>query len=187
MNIRRMRVVAATLGGIVLVAAIAALPAARQGPPNPRDVVSAAAFASLDPARRGSNFQIALVVKIRDGYHINAREKSEDYLIATDLQASAPAGFKPGEVSYPKGQLHTFSFSKTPLNVYEGQIVLRMPVTALPDAPLGAQHIPLKLRYQACSNELCLPPVKIDADATVNVAAAGASRPAHPELFPSQR
>jgi hypothetical protein len=188
MRIGSLDFMAAISSRAALFAAIAAVGWAQQGPPNPRDVVSASAFASFDPVGRGSAFQIAVVLKIRQGYHINAREKSEDYLIATDLQATAPTGFKTGEVSYPKGELHTFSFSKTPLNVYEDKIVLRLQATALPDAPTGTQHVPLKLRYQACSNELCLPPVRIDVDAAVNVAAsAGDSRPAHPELFSSPR
>jgi thiol:disulfide interchange protein DsbD len=152
--------------------------------PSGRDVLSPSVFASLDPVARGGVFQIAVVLKIREGFHINAREKSADYLIATDLRSVAPAGFKTGEVTYPKGELHTFSFSKKPLNVYEGKVVLRADVTALPDAPLGAQHIPLKLRYQACSNEVCLPPVTLDVDVPVNVASSATSaRPAHPELF----
>jgi hypothetical protein len=183
-----MKLIASIFVSVLLLAVLSALPSAPQDVPNPRDVVATSAFASLDPVGRGSAFQIAVVLRIRTGYHINAREKSEDYLIATDLQGNSPAGFKAGEVSYPKGQLHTFSFSKTPLNVYEGTVTLRLPVTALPEAPLGEQHIPLKLRYQACSNDLCLPPVRVDVDAKLNVAAsANASRPAHPELFPSSR
>ncbi|MGH9743248.1 MAG: protein-disulfide reductase DsbD domain-containing protein, partial [Candidatus Acidiferrum sp.] len=88
---------------------------------------------------------------------------------------------------YPKGALHTFAFSKTPLNVYEGTITLRLPVTALPSALLGAQKIPLKLRYQACSMEICLPPVTLSLDAAFHVAAsASAARHAHPELFPPE-
>lgn len=163
---------------------LAALPSAPQQVPSPSDVVSPKTFASLDPAGRGSQFQIAVVAKIRPGFHINAREKSEDYLIATDLQAAVPAGFQAGEVSYPKGSLHTFTFSKKPLNVYEDTITLRMPVTALANAPLGMQHIPLKLKYQACSTEICLPPVTLKLDATVNVAAsASEAKPAHPEVF----
>lgn len=170
--------------GVALVVTAAALPSRPQQVPNPKDVVAAAAFASMDPAGRGSTVQIAVVLKIRSGYHINAREKSEEYLIATDLQANAPAGFKAGEVIYPKGQLHQFTFSKTPLNVYENTITLRMPVSVLGSAGLGAQHIPLKLRYQACSTDLCLPPVRVDVDAALNVAATReASRPAHSELF----
>ena len=187
MRNRFIKPIAGSFAGVLLLAILAALPSTSQQVPNPKDVVSPAAFASLDPVGRGSAFQIAVVVRIRNGFHINAREKSEEYLIATDLQAAPAAGFKVGEVSYPKGQLHSFSFSKTPLNVYEGTVTLRVPVTALSSAPLGEQRIPLKLRYQACNDELCLPPVTLEVDAKVNVAAAaGASRPAHAELFSSQ-
>jgi hypothetical protein len=155
--------------------------------PSGRDVVKPEVYASLDPAARGSSFQIAVVMKIRPGFHVNAREKSEDYLIATDLKATLPAGFNSGEVSYPKGQLEKFAFSKIPLNVYQDTVILRVPVTALASAPLGEQHIPLKLRYQACSNELCLPPVTLTLDATLNIAAsASAAKPAHAEIFGKQ-
>ncbi len=67
-------------------------------------------------------------------------------------------------------------------------MILHMEATALPNAPLGAQHIPLKLRYQACSSEVCLPPTTLDVDAVVTVASSTTpARPAHPELFQSQR
>jgi thiol:disulfide interchange protein DsbD len=155
--------------------------------PSGRDVVKPEIYASLDPAARGSSFQFAVVMKIRPGFHVNAREKSEDYLIATDLKAALPAGFSSGEVSYPKGKLEKFTFSKIPLNVYQDTVILRLPVTALASAPLGEQHIPLKLRYQACSNELCLPPVTLTLVATLNVAAsASAAKAAHSELFGKQ-
>jgi hypothetical protein len=159
-------------------------PAVNSQVPSGRDVVKPDVFASLDPVGRGSAFQIAVVMKIRPGFHVNAREKSEDYLIATDLTADPPAGFSGGEAVYPKGKLEHFTFSKKPLNVYQDTVVLRLPVTALPSAPLGEQHIPLKLRYQACSAEICLPPVTIPLDATINVTTpASASRPAHAEIF----
>jgi len=152
--------------------------------PSGKEVVKPEVYASLDPAGRGSSFQIAVVMNIRTGFHVNAREKSEEYLIATDLKSDLPTGFSSGEVAYPKGKLEKFSFSKTTLNVYQGIVILRMPVTVLANAPLGEQHIPLKLRYQACSTEICLPPVTLPLDATVNIAAsAAASKPAHPEFF----
>jgi thiol:disulfide interchange protein DsbD len=155
--------------------------------PSGRDVVKPETYVSLDPAGRGSSFQIAVVMKIRPGFHVNAREKSEDYLIATDLKAALPAGFSSGAVSYPKGKLEKFAFSKIPLNVYQDTVILRLPVTALATAPLGEQHIPLKLRYQACSNELCLPPVNLTLDAVVNVATSdSAAKPAHSDIFGKQ-
>lgn len=159
-------------------------PATNSQVPSGRDVVKPEVYASLDPAGRGSSFQIAVVMKIRPGFHVNAREKSEEYLIATDLKAELPAGFSSGDVLYPKGKLEKFTFSKKPLNVYQETVILRMPLTALANAPLGEQHIPLKLRYQACSSELCLPPVTIPLDAVLNVAASvSAAKPAHSEIF----
>jgi len=164
-----------------------ALPSAHPQIPSGREVVSPAAFASLEPVGRNASFQLAVVLKIRPGFHINARKPSAEYLIPTDLRVNLPAGFKSaGEISYPHGELETFAFSKTPLNVYQDKAILRIPLAALPDAPLGAQHIPLKLRYQACSNEVCLPPVTLDVAAAITVAPTSAnSRPAHPELFPA--
>ena len=169
----------------VLLVILAALPSAQPQIPSGREVVSPSAYVSLEPVARGSNFQIAVVLKIRNGFHINARKPSAEYLIPTDLRANLPAAFKSaGEVAYPQGELHTFTFTKTPLNVYQDKVVLRVPLTAQPDAPLGPQKIPLKLRYQACSQEVCLPPVTLDVDAPVTIAATAAnSRPAHPELF----
>jgi Disulphide bond corrector protein DsbC len=154
--------------------------------PSPRDVVSSTVYVSADPAARGVPFQLAVVFKIRPGFHVNAREKSAEYLIATDLHVEMPAGLKAGAVVYPQGQLHTFTFSKTPLNVYEGTVTLRMPVTAQATAPVGPQVIPLKLRYQACSTAICLPPVTIDLQAWINIVAnAAAAKQAHTELFPA--
>jgi hypothetical protein len=176
------KVAATIIAGALLVLALAALPSAPQQVPSPKDVVAPTTYVSLDPAGRGSAFQIAIVLRIRPGFHINAREKSEDYLIATDLKSELPAGYKAGEVTYPKGKLEKFAFSKIPLNVYQDTAKLFIPVTALADAPLGEQHIPLKLRYQACSSEICLPPVTLTLDALVNVAAS-ASKPAHAEVF----
>jgi hypothetical protein len=176
----------AVIFGLILVALTAGHSTAQDQVPSGRDVVSPSVYASLEPVARGSAFQLAVVLKIRTGFHINAREKSEDYLIATDLKADLPSGFQAGEVSYPKGKLHSFAFSKKPLNVYEDTVILRLPLTALPTATLGAQHIPLKLRYQACSTEICLPPVTVALDAAINVAASGA-KPAHAELFSPAR
>lgn len=153
--------------------------------PSGKDVLAPAAYASYDPVARGMAFQVAVVLKIRPGFHVNARQVTEDYLIPTDLKAEVPAGFKIGEVVYPKGTLQTFTFAKNKqLNVYSDAVTLRLPLTALSNAPLGAQHLPMKLHYQACSSEICLPPVTKDVDATINVVAAqSAAKPANATIF----
>jgi thiol:disulfide interchange protein len=153
--------------------------------PSARDVVAPSAFASYEPVARGMALQVAVVMKIRPGFHVNAREATFDYLIPTDLRADVPAGFKLDNVIYPKGTLQTFVFSKDKkLNVYTDTVILRLPLTALPDAPLGPQHLAMKLRYQACSTEICLPPVTKDVELTLNVVAGRSSaKSSSPDLF----
>jgi len=156
--------------------------------PSGKDVVAPEAYASHDPVARGMSFQVAVVLKIRNGFHVNAREVTEDYLIPTDLRAELPAGFKLGAVAYPKGTLQTFTFSKNKkLNVYSGNVTILLPLTVFATAPLGPQRIPMKLRYQACSTEICLPPVTKEVDATLNIVAnSSAAKPANPEIFSSK-
>jgi len=151
--------------------------------PSARDVVKPTAYASFDPAARGKQLDVAVVMKIKEGFHVNARETTFDYLIPTDLKVEAPSGLKAGAVKYPKGALHKFAFAKDQaLNVYADTVTLFVPVTIEADAPLGQQHLSLKLRYQACNNEVCLPPVTLPVDAVIRVT-SGESRPSHPELF----
>jgi DsbC/DsbD-like thiol-disulfide interchange protein len=151
-----------------------------------KDVVAPTAFASYDPVARGMAFQVAVVLKIKPGFHVNAREVTADYLIPTDVRADVPAGFKLGDVIYPKGTLQSFAFSKnTKLNVYTDSVTVFVPLTTLPNAPLGAEHVSLKVKYQACSQEICLPPVTKDVDATINVVAAqAAAKAANAAVFP---
>ncbi len=165
------------------------LPAAFSQVPSPKDVVAPTAFASYDPVGRGMALQAAIVLKIRPGFHVNAREVTFDYLIPTDLRVDVPTGFKTENVIYPKGTLETFTFAKDkPLNVYSGTIILRLPLTVLKDAPLGPQHLAMKLRYQACSTEICLPPVTKEVALTLNVvAASAAAKSANSDLFPLSR
>ena len=181
--------VSARSGAIVCVMAVAALISAARllaQIPAARDVVKPAAYASFEPVARGKEMEIAVVMKIRDGYHVNARETTFDYLIPTDLKADAPRGFKTGAVSYPKGTLHKFNFTKDkPLNVYTDTVVLRLPVSVDANAPLGEQHVALKLHYQACSTDVCLPPTTLPVDAVIHVSAKE-SNPSHAELFPKQ-
>ncbi len=181
-----MKISSSIVALFLLVCALCLPAGAGSQAPSGKDVVSPETFASFDPVARGKSLQIAVVMRIRPGFHVNAREVSADYLIPTDLKADVPAGLKMGEIIYPKGTLQTFTFSRDKqLNVYTNSVVIRIPVTTLPNAPIGEQHLPLKLRYQACSNEICLPPVTLALDAKINITdRPDAARPAHSDIFP---
>jgi hypothetical protein len=115
---------------------------------------------------------------------VNAHEASEDFLIPTEITAELPPGFRTVAINYPKGALRKFQFSPKQLNVYEGSVTVRLKLEALDAAPVGIEKLALKLRYQACTNEICLPPISVPVVAEFQVAERGAqSRPVHPEIF----
>ncbi len=158
---------------------------ASQALANAASLVKPHVFVSAAPVVRGSAFEVAVVVDIASGYHMNSHQPLDEFLIPTTLTPQPPVGLKFGEVVYPAGQSLTFSFSPNkPLSVYSGKATLRLKVQVAADAALGPQSIPMILRYQACSDTSCLPPVKVPVVAKVEIAAAGIkSHPTNPEIF----
>jgi uncharacterized protein YcnI len=153
--------------------------------PSPAAVVKPQTFVSLEPVPRGKSFEIAVVAEIAKGFHMNSHKPTDPYLIPTTLTPQLPSGFDVADTIYPDGHQEKFSFSPNkPLNVYTGKVVLRLKLTAHPDAAVGLTTIPITLRYQACNDTTCLQPVKIPVDAKFQVAAAGTkSRAAHADIF----
>ena len=156
-----------------------------QAPQSAASVVKTKVYSSLEPVPRGKEFQVALVVDIAEGYHMNSHKPLDSYLIPTTLTPQVPAGLTLAEAIYPPGKNMRFPFSPDkPLNVYTGSVTLRLRLTAGGSAPLGNTSIPITFRYQACNNSACLPPVKLPITALFQVAAADAkSKTVHPEIF----
>ncbi len=160
-----------------------------QATPRPEDVVKPRTYVSLEPVRpsakllgglspsipRGRRFEVSVVVGILSGYHMNAHKTSDEFLIPTTLTAQLPPGFREVEAIYPEGHLKKFGFSDKPLNVYDGSVTLRARFEAAADAQLGDVTIPFTLRYQACNDTTCLPPVKVPANVTVKIVSSGAA------------
>lgn len=162
-----------------------ASPLAAQKLPRADTVVKPRAYASLDPVPRGRTFEVAVVAEIQEGFHVNANKVLDDYLIPTTLAAELPAGLRLRGTTYPQGEELKFEFSEKPLNVYDGKVILRMKLEATASAPLGRISLPLTLRYQACNDVACLPPVKLPLSMELEIAPAGARAvPVNQKLFP---
>jgi len=155
------------------------------GPESAASVVKTKVYSSLDAVPRGKEFQIAVVVDIENGYHMNSHKPIDPYLIPTTVTPQLPPGFELVDTIYPPGRLEKFPFSPDKaLDVYSGSVTLRLRLTARPDAALGSAKIPLILRYQACNESACLPPVKVPVEVKLDVAGTNTkSRTIHPEIF----
>jgi hypothetical protein len=163
---------------LLAVALCSVAAAAQEGPRLPRanEVVEPRVSTPRRPVRPGRAFELAVVARIRPGFHINANPPSTDYLIPTKVEADLPPELHVLETKYPRGVLRHFKFSQEKLSVYEGTAPVRLKIAVAPNAAPGPRKIPLTLYYQACNEEACLPPVKLPLTAAFTVGSAISSR-----------
>lgn len=153
--------------------------------PTPSAVAKTTAYVSVQPVPRNSNFEVAVVIAIARGFHMNSHTPTDPYLIPTSIKARQAAGIEISGVSYPKGQGEKFAFSPDkPLDVYTGSVKILLHASAGANAHLGPARLPLTLSYQACNDSACLAPVKVPVNVSFDIAAAGTKAHAiHSEIF----
>ncbi len=103
-------------------------------------------------------------VTIAPGWHVNAHQPRDEFLIPTVVTLAPPAGVHAGEVVYPPPVERRLAFGggKTFL-LYEGTVRFVAPLAGV----LAGAAEPLRgtLRYQACDDSRCLPPRTIELSA----------------------
>jgi DsbC/DsbD-like thiol-disulfide interchange protein len=153
------------------------LPVGLYGSPAPQSApnISVNGYASTDRVQRGRIVQVAVVMEIPHGYHVNSNRPLESFLKATQLKVEAPAGVRVGPVTYPRALLRTFSFSKDKLSVYEGRVLLRFNATVPANFGSGSMELKAKVNYQSCSDALCFPPQSREVKVDVPVVGANES------------
>ena len=112
-------------------------------------------------AKRNTTVDAKVPVLLQPGYHANSHTPSESYLIPLRLTWE-PGPLEAVDVVYPKPQMEKYEFADKPLSVYTGnfEIVTKFKVGA--SAPDGPNLAVGKLRYQACTHNLCLPPKTVE-------------------------
>ncbi len=129
--------------------------------------VSAKGYINLDKVQPGSQFQIAIVVDIAKGWHINAYPAG-DLLSPTEIVLPQASNISFGEVSYPTGDSLEIA-SVGEVSVYHDTIAIGIPATLSQDAPIEQMTLDFVLNYQACSDEQCLLPETLDISVPINV------------------
>jgi thiol:disulfide interchange protein DsbD len=159
------------LSKIVLLAIFLLIPATLYSTPKPQssdDVKVSGSFAP-DKVRKGQTVRASVVMEIPNGLHVQSNKPLDKFLIATKLDVETPAGMKVGVVSYPRALMRNLKFSKNKVAVYEGRTTIRFPLTIPAGYSGGSGEIRGKLRFQACNDESCFPPVTREVKMWLNV------------------
>ncbi|MEW6209613.1 MAG: cytochrome c biogenesis protein CcdA, partial [Acidobacteriota bacterium] len=137
-------------------------------------VVKARGYLSVDSARPGDKFKIAVAVEVDPGYHINAHKPSLDYLHPTTLEFAPAAGIRFTDPNYPQPKLARFEFApETELAVHEGIIYITADAEADQSIAQGATAIRATVSVQSCNDTQCLAPADINVEIPLKVIAAG--------------
>lgn len=100
-------------------------------------------------------------VTIASGWHVNAHEPDDRFLVPTTLTLTPPDGVTAGEVRYPQPIAKVLEFSEgKALKLYEGRI--RLESTLAGDVTSAVRA---KLRFQACDDTTCLAPKTLELTA----------------------
>jgi len=119
--------------------------------------------------QRGRSVRASVVVDIPRGYHVNAHDPVSRFALPTKIEVETPSGIQLGSLTYPKGIVRRFGFSEDRLGVYENRVVFRFTIIVPPNQPTGKCEIKALLSYQSCSDEVCFPPMKREAMASLTV------------------
>ena len=151
--------------------AILLIPATFYSSPAPQSSADVNVSGSLAPdkIKKGRVVRATVTMDIPAGLHVQSNKPLDKFLIATKLDVETPAGMKVGPISYPRALMRKLKFSKGMVAVYEGKSMLRFNVTVPANYSGGSGEIKGKLRFQACDDESCFPPVTREVKMWLNV------------------
>jgi thiol:disulfide interchange protein DsbD len=122
-----------------------------------------------DKIKKGRVVAAVILLDIPSGLHVQSSRPLDKYLVATKLDVETPSGMKVGPVTYPRAVMRKLKFSKGMVAVYEGRATLRFNVTVPASYDGSSGEIKGKLRFQACNDESCFPPVTREVKMWLNV------------------
>ena len=144
-------------------------------PSSSAELVDVQTVLQRRPVPAGETVRAAVVLDVEDGWHVNARRPTYDYLIGTSLTWTPDPDVTVGDTQYPSGKSLQMDFVDQPIDVYDGQTVLYADVQPRPQATPGERRLTGQLRVQACNDRTCLRPSTVRAVLPVPVAEAGAT------------
>lgn len=170
--------------GAALSAALWCIAAMAHAQQAKEDVVAASVVWNASGVQAGSAIRAAVVLDIKEGWHINGNKPLEEFLIPTALTFEPVEGATAVQSVYPEAKNVAFSFSDKPLAVYEGSVAIGVEFSVAPDAAPGTLTVKSTLRYQACNDKQCLAPAKLPLEFSIPIVDAGADvQPQNADVF----
>lgn len=168
--LRHLTAIARAAAAVLALATLPAPPAHAQPGgriPPPEELVTIAAEPVTIAA--GAQGEATIRLTIVPSWHINANPPFPDYMIPTVVELGGTRGVRPGEPAYPPPHPVKLGFDESELFVYDGIADVMVPLAVAADAANGEHVLKGSLRFQACNDQVCLPPHSLPFAVTVQV------------------
>jgi thiol:disulfide interchange protein DsbD len=153
-----------------------------QSDPTADDPVEVQTAWSVDRVQPADTFALALVLKIKKGFHINSDARQlkpfADFKpVPTKVSViEASEGLSIETARFPQAKPIKVTFASGDLMSFDGQTIIYLPMKLDENVEPGAIRLSVMLQYQACSDTYCLFPKKVVLNETIPVVKAGATR-----------
>ncbi len=128
---------------------------------------------SVDRVRPKDKFEVALVLDVKKGHHIQSNKPLDKYLIPTQIFLDSFVGLIVSEPVFPKHKVRTVS-PNMKVAEFGGRVVIRIPVEADNELEGKAGKVSGVLTYQACTDAgQCYAPESVEWSVAVPFAKAG--------------
>jgi thiol:disulfide interchange protein DsbD len=156
---------------LTLLIVLLLLPATFYSKPAPQSAsdINVNGSVAPDKVKKGRVVRATVVMDIPSGLHVQSNKPLDKFLVATKLDVETPSGMNVGPITYPRALMRKLKFSKNTVAVYEGRTMIRFNVTVPANYSGGSGDIKGKLRFQACNDESCFPPVTREVKMWLNV------------------
>lgn len=166
---------------LIALAAVFAAPGAAQA--QPEEMSTTRSVFSQSALRVGDNAVWAVVVDIKPGYHAQSNTPSNENFIAFDLQVEPNDRLVIGQPIFPKGHVANYP-ALGELNLYDGQVVVYVPLRVKDGAAEETVTVRGTLTYQICDDQVCYAPESPVVELTAPIVApTAAAELLEPELF----
>jgi thiol:disulfide interchange protein DsbD len=149
--------------------------------PSVTDVVTLKTAWSVDRAHAGEPVALAIVVDIKEGFHINADanqvQSFEDFKpYPTKVQVVDVSGGVTIETArFPQAKPIKVSYSSGALMSFEDRTIIYLPMKLDEQVRPGSIGLEIRVEYQACSDRYCLFPQKELLKEALSVVESGAT------------
>ena len=111
---------------------------------------------------QGNSSTIEIGVEVKEGYHIQANQLDNEYLIPTALTIKADTNIIIGKQAFPQSKKFKLEGSADYWNVYDGSFDISLELKTTGIIQKGKYNLTATFHYQACDSKSCLSPRTIN-------------------------